>query len=191
MTEVALIHALKTGLSSAYDILYHRYWRMLYKQAYSRVMDEEAAKDIVQNVFISIWQKRESLTVRTSLEQFLQGAVKFQVLNHFRSERVKQRVIDLALAKTALVATEDQDHASREMMEVALDNALQDMPENMKQSFLLRCDNRSIKDIAKMLGLAEQTVSNNLSEVVKRLRQKLAHGQQGGLLIGLLVLIAK
>ncbi|WP_090602361.1 RNA polymerase sigma factor [Parapedobacter koreensis] len=185
MTEEALIDALRTGIPKAYELLYDRYWQMLYKKTYSRVADEDVAKDIVQNVFISVWQKRESLLIRTSLEQFLLGAVKFQVLNHFRSERVKQHVIDQAVAKMEPFTTDDHDRVSRDVLEATLDNALHGMPENMKQSFLLRCDNLSIKEIAEKLGLAEQTVSNNLSEAVQRLKKKVSHQQHGEFLIGL------
>ncbi|RQP18564.1 MAG: sigma-70 family RNA polymerase sigma factor [Parapedobacter sp.] len=190
MTEVALIDALRLGTPKAYDLLYDRYWKILYQKAYSRVADEDAAKDIVQDVFISVWQKRENLLIRTSLEQFLLGAIKYQVLNHFRSERVKQHVIDLALAKMELFVTDEHDRVSRDVLEAALDNGLYDMPENMKQSFLLRCDNLSIKEIAEKLGLAEQTVSNNLSEAVRRLRQKLSHQHRGEFLIGLSVFLS-
>lgn len=190
MTEVALIDALRAGVPKAYDLLYDRYWRMLYKKAYSRVLDEDVAKDIVQDVFISVWQKHENLVIQTSLEQFLLGAIKFQVLNYFRSERVKQRVIDLAMAKMELFVANEHDRVSRDVLEAALDNALHDMPENMKQSFLLRCDNMTVKEIAEKLGLAEQTVSNNLSEAVKRLRQKLSRQHQGEFLIGMSLFIS-
>lgn len=185
MTESALIDALRSGIPDAYEQLYLRYWKMLYKTAYSRVPDEDAAKDIVQNVLISIWQNRKSLRVHATLEQFLRGAVKLQTLNHFRSERVKQHVIDLAMAQMELVAEPESDPLSRHVLEQSLDIALHGMPENMKQSFLLRCENRSIKEIAEKLGLAEQTVSNHISEAVRRLRQKLTKHHQGELLLGL------
>lgn len=185
MTESALIDALRSGIPDAYEQLYLRYWKMLYKTAYSRVPDEDAAKDIVQNVLISIWQNRKSLRVHATLEQFLRGAVKLQTLNHFRSERVKQHVIDLAMAQMELVVEPESDPLSRHVLEQSLDVALHGMPENMKQSFLLRCENRSIKEIAEKLGLAEQTVSNHISEAVRRLRQKLTKHHQGELLLGL------
>ncbi|MBK1438891.1 sigma-70 family RNA polymerase sigma factor [Parapedobacter sp. ISTM3] len=184
-TDEALIDALRLGTPEAYSQLYDRYWKMLYKKAYSRVADEDAAKDIVQDIFISLWQKREELLIRTSLDQFLLGAVKLRVLNHFRSERVKQRAIDQALSRMELFVPEEHDRVSRDVLEAALDEALHGMPENMKQSFLLRCDNLSIREIAEKLGLAEQTVSNNLSEAIKRLKQKLSHQHQGEFLIGL------
>lgn len=185
MTESALIDALRSGTPSAYEQLYDQYWKLLYRVAYSRVLDEDAAKDIVQNVLISIWQNRKSLQVLTTLEQFLRGAIKFQTLNHFRSERVKQRVIDLAMARMEVTVEQEHDVLSRDVMEQSLDNALYGMPENMKQSFLLRCENQSIKEIAATLGLAEQTVSNNISEAVRRLRQKLSSQHHGEFMLSL------
>lgn len=178
MTEVTFIEQLRAGHPGAYDQLYHSYWKLLYKKAYSRVLDEAAAKDIIQEVFISIWQRRRELTINTSLEQFLVGAVRLQVLNYFRSEQVKQRALDRAMQHMQAVYDDGSLAVSRAAMEIALDEALQDIPENMKQSFLLRCDNLSIREIAKRLGLAEQTVSNHIGEVVKRMKRKLAHREQ-------------
>ncbi len=178
MTEVTFIDQLRAGHPGAYDRLYHSYWKLLYKKAYSRVLDEAAAKDIIQEVFISIWQRRRDLAINTSLEQFLLGAVRLQVLNHFRSEQVKRRALDQAMLHMQAVQEDGSLAVSRAAMEVALDEALQDIPENMKQTFLLRCDNLSIRDIANRLGLAEQTVSNHIGEVVKRMKRKLAQREQ-------------
>ena len=185
MTESNLIDALRSGTPSAYEQLYAQYWKLLYRVAYSRIPDEDAAKDIVQNVLVGIWQNRKSLQVHTTLEQFLRGAIKFQTLNHFRSERVKQRVIDLAMSRMELTVVPEPDGISRDVLEQSLDNALYGLPENMKQSFLLRCENRSIKEIAEKLGLAEQTVSNNITEAVRRLRQKLSNQHHGEFLVSL------
>ncbi len=190
MTEPHLIDALRSGTPSAYEQLYDQYWELLYRVAYSRTTDEDTAKDIVQNVLVGIWQNRKSLQVQTTLEQFLRGAVKFQTLNHFRSERVKQRVIDLAMSRMELTVEPESDSISRDVLEESLDKALYGMPENMKQAFLLRCENQSIKEIAEKLGLAEQTVSNNISEAVRRLRHKLSDQHHEEFLVGFLIFMS-
>ncbi len=108
MTEIQqedLIEQLKKGDPLAFDYLYERYWKMLFSIACRRTDDEETAKDIVQNVFISVWQKRESLELRTNIEYFLLGAVRFQVFKHFRSESVKQRVLQEGIKKMEELAS--------------------------------------------------------------------------------------
>jgi len=94
-----IVRQLKLGDTAAYDLLYEMYWKKLYVHILTRIKDEEAAKDIVQNVFINIWERKETIIINTSLEQFLMGAAKFQVLNYFRSEKIEERVFDHTLRK--------------------------------------------------------------------------------------------
>jgi RNA polymerase sigma factor (sigma-70 family) len=168
-----LVVLLKQGKPYAYNQLYEQYWKELYLIAYSRVGEEDTAKDLVQNLLIDIWKRREILDVRTNLEQFLFGALKLQILNHYRSESIKQKIMERALDRMRdLFASMDELAAYLDVEKVIEDEVLI-MPHNMQQSFLRRSDNRSVKEIANDLNLAEQTVSNNISEALKRLRKRL------------------
>lgn len=188
MTNTEWIAALQRGDSRAYTLLYQRYWKSLYKQALSRVEEDQAAQDIVQDVFVSLWRKRERLAISVSMEAFLSGCVKLQVLAYFKKEKVRLRVIEKAMHQMeTLLDTEALPQAE---IDRSLQRALSGMPENMRQSFLLRCDNRSIREIAEILGIAEQTVSNNLNEAVKRLRKKIAHEPPGEYLTCLGVIVS-
>lgn len=189
MTDSALLVLLKEGNPAAYTLLYERYWKILYKRAYGLLVDEEAAKDIVQTLFISIWQKRQHLVIHSGLESFLMGAVKLQVLNYYRAERVKEKVLDRAVARMEFITQSVEELIPHDAVDRSVDMALEGIPENMKQSFLLRRDNHSIKEIAEKLNLAEQTVSNNLTEIVKRLRKTLSNEHTGEYLTGFLFFI--
>lgn len=173
MTTEKSTSAFQLDDREAFTELYHRYWDLLYKHVLSRVADNAIAQDIVQDVFVSLWQKRQRLRVTTTIEAFLLGCAKMQVLSYFKTEKLRQQVIEKAMQQLD-VFVDDTDVVQLEVMEASLGRAVGDMPENMRQSFLLRCDNRSIREIADLLGIAEQTVSNNLNEAVKRLRKKMA-----------------
>ncbi|MBK1438880.1 sigma-70 family RNA polymerase sigma factor [Parapedobacter sp. ISTM3] len=175
MTDAALVKSLKQGEPEAYRLLYDRYWKLLYSKALSRVVDEEAAQDIVQHIFISIWDNRENLEIHTTLSGFLQNAVKYQVFNHFRSTRITRRVLDQAAYEVKQILEEADVLQSQEVLEQSLTRALEGMPETIRQTFLLRRDNVSIKEISARLNLAEQTVSNHLTEAIRRLRKKLTN----------------
>lgn len=188
MTNAEWITLLQQSGPRAFTLLYQRYWKLMYKHALSRVEDDDVAQDIVQEVFISLWQKRERLIISTSMEALLLGFVKIQVLAYFKQEKVRQRVIDKAIQQLETVM--DAEPISQTAVDEAIQHALADMPENMRQSFLLRCDNRSIREISEMLGIAEQTVSNNLNEVVRRLRKKMAQETPGEYLTCLSILFS-
>ncbi|MBL4678194.1 MAG: sigma-70 family RNA polymerase sigma factor [Mucilaginibacter sp.] len=172
-SDEELLVKLQNEDTNAFDNIYNKYWKILYQTAHNRVDDEEIAKDIVQNVFIDIWVKRESIQINTTLNQYLHGAVKMKVLNHFRSENIKQQVLDGALERISRLLYSNPNLSDYFDLERIISEEVEEMPDNMKNSFLLRSDSYSIKEIAGNLNLAEQTVSNNISEAFKRLKKRI------------------
>jgi RNA polymerase sigma-70 factor (family 1) len=172
-SDEELVEKLQNENINAFDSIYNKYWKALYQAANSRVGDEEVAKDIVQNVFIDIWVKRDTLQINTTLNQYLHGAVKMKVLNHYRSENIKQQVLDNALERISKLLYSNPNLSGYFDLERIISEEVEEMPANMKNSFLLRSDSYSIKEIAGNLNLAEQTVSNNISEAFKRLKKRI------------------
>jgi len=168
-----LLEMLRDDNISAFDVLFNRYWKSLFIAAQVRLGDDEAAKDIVQNLLIDVWQKRNELQINTSLEQFLFGAVKRKVLNHFRSEGIRQNAMENALSRMNDVIYKEENLSSYFDLEKIVSEEVEEMPVNMKRAFLLRSDSYSVKEIAENLNLAEQTVSNNITEALKRLKRRL------------------
>ncbi|QEM13608.1 RNA polymerase sigma factor [Mucilaginibacter rubeus] len=168
-----LLEMLRDDNITAFDVLFNRYWKSLFIAARTRLGDDEAAKDIVQNLLIDVWQKRGELQVNTSLEQFLFGAVKRKVLNHFRSEAIRQNAMENALSRINDIIYKEENLVSYFNLEKIVSEEVEDMPVNMKRAFLLRSDSYSVKEIAENLNLAEQTVSNNITEALKRLKRRL------------------
>ncbi|EHQ27884.1 RNA polymerase sigma factor [Mucilaginibacter paludis] len=168
-----LLEMLKEDNTIAFDVLFNRYWKLLFVAAHTRLNDEEAAKDLVQNLLIEVWQKRNELQINTTLEQYLFGAVKLKVLHHFRSESIRQNAMDNALARMADLIDGAETLSSYFDLEKIVSQEVEEMPVNMKRSFLLRSDSYTVKEIAENLNLAEQTVSNNITEALKRLKRRL------------------
>ena len=168
-----LVALLKQGKAYAYDLLYERYWKQLYIIAYERLGEEDLAKDIVQNLLIDIWKRHHTLQINDSLQQFLFGAVKLQILNYYRSENIKQKALEKALERMHSLFASMDELTSYYNLEKVVEEEVLAMPYNMKHAFLLRSDNHSVKEIADNLNLAEQTVSNNITEALKRLRKRL------------------
>ncbi len=83
-SDIALLQLIKEGDHPAFDTLFDRYWKRLYQTAYARVNDQAIAQDIVQELFITIWQRRLTMTVQLSLENYLLSAVRLSVISHFR-----------------------------------------------------------------------------------------------------------
>ncbi|MGY0040029.1 RNA polymerase sigma factor [Pedobacter sp. NJ-S-72] len=71
-----LITSLKQGDQTAMEIIYKKHWEHVFDAAYKRIGSEDIAQDITQDIFISLWEKRETLEIRESLAAYLQGSVK-------------------------------------------------------------------------------------------------------------------
>ena len=172
----------------AFDKLYLLHWEKMYAMAWHRIGDEDLTKDIVQDLFINIWQRRAEIVIHTTFAQYLAGALKYRLINYYQSEKVKQTVLEKVFHQMSKITSSMDDLSMYKELEDALEAELDNMSENMKNSFLMRLDNFSIKEIAARLNLAEQTVNNNLTEASKRLRKNLAHRFNNGQL-GVLVFL--
>ncbi|MEO3405408.1 sigma-70 family RNA polymerase sigma factor [Mucilaginibacter sp. CAU 1740] len=170
LSDELLLSGIQQHNHDAFNELFNRYWKKLFKAAMSRLDDEDAAQDVVQEVFISLWQRRETIAIHTQLEAYLLSAVRFSVMSHFRSVKTNELRLQDALQRINILESAIADHTDYYEMEKTLEYEVSHMTETLQKIYHLRTENYSIKDIAAELGLAEQTVKNYISEVLRRLR---------------------
>lgn len=169
-SDSALLQLIKENDHNAFDLLFDRYWEILYRAANARLQDEAVSKDVVQEIFIKLWQRRDALAIQIGLENYLLSAVRLSVISHFRSRKVNVVRLEDALQRVELLESAIHDQTSYLELEKTLDDAIKHMPEMLQRVYQLRSENLSVKAIAGELGLAEQTVKNYISEVLRRLR---------------------
>ncbi|MFC3198746.1 RNA polymerase sigma factor [Parapedobacter deserti] len=192
--DAILLNRLGQGDAHAYTVLFERYWKFLYAVAYRRLHDEELAQDIVQEVFMQVWDKRDKLTLTPEyIEYYLLKAVKNRIINHYTSQRAKAEVLQRVMHRMEAVVEESAYQSSRYLeLERFLDEQVQQLPDTMRAVFLMRSDSLSIQEIAKKLHIAEQTVKNHLTEASHRLRssliKKFSDEELAGLIIAIVVL---
>lgn len=86
-----LLLKLNQGDESALVEIYKQFWQPLFISAYNILKDKESCEDILQNLFINLWNKREYLQIHTSLEAYLHTAVRYRVFTHIRNgKRVRE-----------------------------------------------------------------------------------------------------
>ena len=159
----------------AFHGIYERYWLSLYISAVKRARSKEDAKDIVQDVFVSIWTKRHSLVISTSLSAYLFTAVKYKVINHIESNIVKGNYL-----KSLECAVSAHDPSTGEIiiqrdLEQFVHVAISNLSPKMRQVFeLSRQENLSNNEIAGRLNISEQTVKNQISKALKILRMRIS-----------------
>jgi RNA polymerase sigma-70 factor (family 1) len=170
ISDTELLLQIKENDHASFDLLFDRYWERLYRAALARVGDDSVAQDIVQELFIKLWERRHKLTIQLSLENYLLSAVRFSVISHFRSKNVNEVRLDDALQRVHLLEASINENAGYFELEKTLEEALSKMPDMLQKVYQLRSENKAVKEIAGELGVAEQTVKNYISEVLRRLR---------------------
>lgn len=166
--------ALKEGDQHAFAEIYRRYWHLLYLHAFKMLEDEDEAKDLVQEFFISLWAKAADLTVNSSLKAYLFMAVRHKVINQIRKRKTSDDFIAMiAEAMDEVDESTIQEISERELM-AAIDAQINLLPPRMKQVFeMSRKEFLSNKEIALKLGTAEDTVKKQISNSIKILKDKL------------------
>ncbi|WP_316752399.1 RNA polymerase sigma-70 factor [Pedobacter gandavensis] len=177
LSETELLSRLGRGEHKAMEDIYLRYWEDVLDAAYKRLRDEEIAQDICQDIFISLWENRESVQVNGALQAYFLGAVKYRVINYFRSSQIKEKhKEDLRL----LIGTEVELSAAQGLMLKELhqevEEAIQELPEKMRVIFSMsRQEEKSIREISEELNLSAQTVKNQISSALKVMKKRLSY----------------
>lgn len=175
LPDIELWDCIKQGNALAFDELYLRYWDKLYKICYWHLLDEDAAKDVVQELFINLWLRKEAIQISQTVDGYLKVAVRNRILNFIKSSTARQRRYQ-NMAK--MLQQEDRE------VEAAVDpkvrelyvNEIEKLPQKMKNVFLLnKVYGFSNGEIAEKLSLSEQTVKNQLVTATKRIRDKMKH----------------
>lgn len=178
ISDGELLRSLKGDDTAAFEVLYDRYWKALYLKACQRV-DKDEAKDLVQEVMISLWRRRKKIAADKDgdLGRYLFTAIKYRVISHYAFSATEIKKLDIF---DILEGQLNDDALETKELKATIESAVSRLPARMQQIFRMsREDDCSIPDIAKKLNLSEQTVKNQLTEALKRLRNSLQANSSG------------
>jgi RNA polymerase sigma-70 factor (ECF subfamily) len=182
----ALFALYQSGKAEAFDAIYARYWERLYHYAFHNLQSKDLAFEIVHEIFVSFWTRRETLTVDTSLSGYLFAAVRYQIIKHIQGSKQKEAYLKdyLLFVPTEVNATEEAIHLRE--LEKAIEDSLQQLPARCQEIFhLSRREHKSIREIALQLNISHRTVENQLTHALKHLRVSL-----GDMLLAVAVILA-
>ncbi|CAA9235901.1 MAG: hypothetical protein AVDCRST_MAG56-1195 [uncultured Cytophagales bacterium] len=172
-TDQDLVQLLQQGDKKAFDALYGRYWRKLYLLAYQKLRSRELAEELVQDLFISLWTKRESLQITSSVGAYLGMAVRYMIIKFFQKERVHHQYEQTAALAPAYANTTEDEVFFNDLQEV-IEQEINKLPEKCREVFQLsRHDHLSQKEISVKLHVSEKTVENHIGKALRLLRLSL------------------
>jgi len=159
---------------SGFETIFKTHYTALCHFAYRYVNDKDTSQDIVQEVFIAMWQKKETITSEKPVKSYLFTAVKNRCLNYIRDHK-KFRSYQLDVEIELEIPVEEMDVFSGPETQTQINQALDKLPPKCRQVFeLSRYKEMKYKEIAAKLGISVKTVEVQMSKALKILREELA-----------------
>lgn len=170
--EQHLLYALSQSDECAFAEIYKTYWKLLHDTAYKRLGDEDQAKDVVQDIFVKLWDQRETLAI-DNLKAYLQTAARYQVYNLIAKQKVNDTYFKYLSSFETSFASADQNVIYSELQD-KFGSVLNKMPVKRREVFDLRYEEGlTTQAIADKLQITQKTVQNQLIKAVDTIKEAL------------------
>ncbi|MCP2028406.1 RNA polymerase sigma-70 factor (ECF subfamily) [Flavobacterium sp. HSC-32F16] len=171
-----VLEELQKQNKTVYKNVFDRFYKELVIYAHNFLFDQQASEDVVQEVFISLWENAKNIEIKSSLKAYLFAMVRNRCLNYLKSIKITDdlNLIDL---NSMLVLEDDLDLISEEEKNILYNQILkiiETFPESMQQVFKLKfIENYSYNEIADELGVSVNTVKTQLQRAKTKISQSL------------------
>ncbi|RAJ04049.1 RNA polymerase sigma-70 factor (ECF subfamily) [Chitinophaga skermanii] len=174
---------MKSDDERAFREIYNRHWKSIYTQALIKTGIEEDACDITQEIFLYLWKNRQQIEMQVALSTYLHAALRHKIIDYYRTSTVKRRYIEqLFLHNDQTDVPQTADALNMKELTQLIDTEIQQMPTRMREIFLMSRDEElPSAQIAAKLQLSDQTVRNQISSAIQRIRKCIA--QHAGILL--------
>lgn len=175
VTDPDLFIRLRAGESSALDELFRRYYVDLCRTALRFVNNEQEAEDIVQNLFVALWEKRAGQGDEPgSVAAYLRRAVRNRSLNYLR-DRKRIPIDDTDIPETLAAKELADDELTQDELRDRIHKAIDTLPERCRLVFVMsKVEEMSHKEIAEAMEISPKTVENQMTRAYRFLREWLS-----------------
>lgn len=156
--------------------LFNRHWNGVYQLCLRYCADESAAKDLTQNIFLSVWERKITFDSSKSAEQYLSRSAKYQVLNYLRNKKITVETNEYTGNEnlTEIYRYNPESVYTCNELSQKIDSRIEALPEPSKTIFLLsRHQAMSYLQIADEMGVSVKTVEKHMTLALKNLRTEL------------------
>lgn len=189
LKDEALFSQMRLNDSKAFEVLFKRHYKPLCRRVNAMLNDEEATEDVVQALFIKIWESRDSINTPDSVAAYLFTAARNRALNYIKSQaRKSTNEVPLSTHHDeADYRTEEQMDAKE--LQKALYAAIDELPEKRREVFVLsRFEGKSYKEIAEIMNISVKTVEAQMGKALATLRDFVKKHHNNPILIAIFML---
>lgn len=173
-SDEMLMEAVKNGDSDAFDTLFERYWQPLYTTIYSVSKDREICSEIIHDIFLNLWLKRERLEI-VYFKGYIIASARYHVYRYMKN--VKKHAVeyleDLESADPVSL-NQGELNIRTEELQATVNERMRGLPKRCKEIFTLsRVEQLSNDEIAQRLEISKRSVENQLTYALQHLRLSL------------------
>lgn len=169
-TETDLLSLLRAGDEHAFTQIYKLYWEKLYFIAHKRLKSADDAREVVQNVFFTLWQKHAQLEIQ-NLSFYLSAMTRYAVYRHLDNEKRMAGLLQRSRAQTPHSAYLDIDN--KQLLDLLM-HFSEDLPDNYRLVFLHhKLKDEPLESVAKQLRVSPRTAERYVSKVLSIIRHRL------------------
>ncbi|MCK5137381.1 MAG: RNA polymerase sigma-70 factor [Bacteroidales bacterium] len=188
--EVILVKGLKNGDEAAFNELFKNYRVRLHRFVVSIVKLESEAEDIVQQVFLNVWLKRETIDTEKSFSAFLYTIAKNRSLNTLRSSHTNNQFLKDQIWHSIELSRcfTDEKIEYDELLKQVSESLAKLTPQQRKIFEMSRKEGLSHEEIGKELRISKNTVRNHISEAIKQIKKEIELNSDASSVISILLL---
>lgn len=169
LSDELLVKLLHVGEQDAFEEIYRRYWQKLLRSAQFKIRSKEIIEEILQDLFISLWEKREKVLIE-NLEAYLNTSLRYLIINQIKKQILQEKFVEYSIKKNELTDDVDESVAFNELSS-AIEKAIEQLPKKTEQIFRLnRLEYKSVKEISVLLETPERTIEYHITQALKALR---------------------
>jgi len=172
--DTDLVKRLHNNDQAALAIIYKEHWEIMYLAAYNLLRDKSISEDIVQDVFVSFWQKRNTLKIKVSIRSYLYTSTTYKVYDYFRKNKkmIKEELFNHFDEKVQ-VSNPETKLMHKELVGF-IDSLINQLPPKCKEVFKLsREEQLTNQEIAQRLSVSKRTVEGHITKALMLLRNSL------------------
>lgn len=179
-SERKFIIGLKEGNEKVFQEIFHAYYKVLLAYAYDIIEKSFIAEDIVEDVFLKLWEHRNSIEIKHSLSNYLFKSVKNSCLDYIKSHEIRENYKQKVLKKIELDFGNNiselykPDPLSQKELKRRIKKSINSLPLEYRKVFKMsRYYNLSNKEVSEKLGISAHTVGKHLKTAIRKIRESL------------------
>lgn len=190
ITETELVERLKKGDLEAFDMLYDAYAGRLYAFSLKYLKAAEESEELVQTVFMKVWESHKRLNADLSFKSFLFTIAYNEICRLFRRKSYLKKYLGETIAEGKQADNSLQESAEFQSLLSEINNIIAGLPEGQRKAFVMcKLDGMSSREVAEGLGLSPGTIDNYVSATLKLIRNRLSGESLAVILFAALFLV--